>query len=46
LAELLNALAPKLDDATMQQLNFEVSGNNRKYEDVAKEFLTTQGLLK
>ncbi|MBM7843912.1 glycine betaine ABC transporter substrate-binding protein [Herpetosiphon giganteus] len=45
-AELLNALAPKLDDATMQKLNFEVSGNNRKYEDVAKEFLTAQGLLK
>lgn len=46
IADLLNALAPKLNDATMQRLNFEVSGNKRKYEEVAKEFLQQQGLIK
>ena len=45
-ASLLNALAPKLTDATMQRLNFEVSGNKRKFEDVAREFLVAEGLIK
>jgi osmoprotectant transport system substrate-binding protein len=45
IAEALNALAPKLDDATMQKLNYEVSGKKREPADVAKEFMTQAGLL-
>jgi len=45
LAEVLNRLAPLLTDATMQRLNNEVSGNGREPADVAREFLTAQGLL-
>ncbi len=45
IADVLNALAPLLDDATMQRLNNEVSGNQREPADVAREFLTEQGLL-
>lgn len=45
LAELLNRLAPLLTDATMQRLNNEVSGSGREPADVAREFLTAQGLL-
>jgi osmoprotectant transport system substrate-binding protein len=44
-AEILNRLAPLLTDATMQQLNNEVSGNGREPADVAREFLQSQGLL-
>jgi osmoprotectant transport system substrate-binding protein len=44
-SEALNALAPKLTDATMQKLNYEVSGNKREPAEVAKEFLTQEGLL-
>jgi len=32
-----NALAPKLTDATMQRLNYEVSGKQREPAEVAKE---------
>ena len=46
IAPILNALAPKLTDATMQQLNFEVTGNKKEPADVAKEFLQQQGFLK
>jgi osmoprotectant transport system substrate-binding protein len=45
LADALNALAPKLTDDTMQRLNYEVSGKQREPADVAKEFLTQEGLL-
>ncbi len=45
IAEALNALAPKLTDATMQKLNFEVSGKQKEPADVAKEFLTQEGLI-
>jgi osmoprotectant transport system substrate-binding protein len=44
-ATALNQLAPKLTDATMQRLNFEVTGNKREAADVAKEFMTQEGLL-
>lgn len=44
-AAALNAIAPKLTDATMQKLNYEVSGNQREPAEVAKEFLTQEGLL-
>lgn len=46
IAPILNALAPKLTDATLQQLNFEVTGNKKEPADVAKEFLQQQGFLK
>lgn len=45
LAEILNALAPELTDSVMQRLNFEVSGNQREPDDVAREFLLDIGLL-
>ena len=44
--DALNALAPKLTTATMQRLNYEVSGKQREPAEVAKEFLTQEGLLK
>lgn len=44
-AEALNALAPKLTDETMQRLNYEVSGNQREPAEVAREFLTQEGIL-
>jgi osmoprotectant transport system substrate-binding protein len=43
---LLNALAPKITDATMQRLNNEVSGKQREPADVAREFLVQEGLIK
>lgn len=45
MADALNALAPKLTNETMQKLNYEVSGKQREPADVAKEFLTKEGLL-
>jgi osmoprotectant transport system substrate-binding protein len=45
IADVLNALAPKLTNETMQRLNYEVSGNQREPADVAREFLTQEGLL-
>ncbi len=44
--DVLNTLAPKLTDATMQRLNYEVSGKKREYQAVAREFLMTEGLIK
>jgi osmoprotectant transport system substrate-binding protein len=44
--EVLNAIAPKLTNETMQRLNYEVSGKKREPAEVAKEFLTKEGLLK
>lgn len=44
--EALNALAPKLTDDVMRKLNYEVSGNQREPEEVAKEFMTQAGLVK
>lgn len=44
-AKALNSLAPKLTNETMRQLNYEVSGKQREPAEVAKEFLTQQGML-
>ncbi len=44
--DVLNALTAKLNDATVQRLNNEVSGNQREPAEVAKEFLVQEGLLK
>lgn len=45
IADALNALAPKLTNETMQRLNYEVSGKQREPADVAREFLTQEGLI-
>jgi osmoprotectant transport system permease protein len=45
LSEVLGLLAGRLDDATMQKLNFEVDEKKRHPADVAREFLSRQGLL-
>lgn len=44
-ASILNRVAPLLTNENMQRLNFEVSGNGREPVDVAREFLTSEGLL-
>ncbi len=46
IAALLNKLSPKLTDAVMQQLNYEVSGQKKEPKDVAHDFLVQQGLIK
>lgn len=43
---VLNALAPKLTDATMQRLNYEVTGKQREPAAVAREFLQQEGMIK
>jgi osmoprotectant transport system substrate-binding protein len=45
IAEALNQLSPLLNDGVMQQLNYEVSGNQREPADVAREFLVDAGLI-
>lgn len=42
---LLEGLADKLDDATMQRLNGAIDVDRRSVEDVARAFLREQGLL-
>ena len=42
---ILNTLAPKLTNQTMQRLNYEVSGKQREPADVAREFLIQENLL-
>ena len=41
--EILNRPAGKLDDRTMAELNYEVSGKKRAPEEVAREFLRARG---
>jgi osmoprotectant transport system substrate-binding protein len=45
IAEPLNALSAKLDDATMQGLNAEVDVDKREIEAVAGDFLKANGLI-
>lgn len=45
LRDVLNLLANRLDDRTMQRLNYEVDGNQRPTREVAHEFLVEEGLL-
>ncbi|MEP6774732.1 MAG: glycine betaine ABC transporter substrate-binding protein [Chloroflexota bacterium] len=42
----LNVLAPKLTNDVVSALNWEVDGKKRDYQDVAKEWMQQQGLLK
>ena len=45
LAEYLNALSAKLDDATMARLNASVDVDKKTVEEVAQTFLKQQGLV-
>lgn len=45
-AEALNRVAGRLDDGTMAKLNYEVAGKKRSPEEVAREFLKSQRLIK
>jgi len=41
----LNKVAGKIDETTMAQPNGQVDQENKEPADVAREFLTEQGLL-
>ncbi|MFQ5875680.1 MAG: glycine betaine ABC transporter substrate-binding protein [Dehalococcoidia bacterium] len=43
--DILNGIAPLLDAETMQRLNYEVDGEHRDVEEVAREWLVAVGLL-
>lgn len=45
IAEVLNGLSARLDGEAMQQLNWEVAGNGREPDEVARDFLVQEGLL-
>jgi osmoprotectant transport system substrate-binding protein len=45
LADILNSLSAKLDDATMARLNASVDVDKKTVEDVAQGFLKQQGLV-
>lgn len=45
LADLLNALSGKLDDAKMQELNSQIDVEKKTIEDVAANFLKSEGLI-
>jgi osmoprotectant transport system substrate-binding protein len=46
IATALNNLAPRITTEEISTLNWEVAGKQREYEDVAREWLQKQGLLK
>jgi osmoprotectant transport system substrate-binding protein len=45
IADILNQLADILDGETMSALNWEVAGNGREPDEVAREFLIDNGLI-
>ncbi len=45
LRRVLNRLAGRISDRTMQQLNYQADGQGRKAEDVARQWLISQGLI-
>jgi osmoprotectant transport system substrate-binding protein len=45
LAEILNGLSAKLDDATMAKLNATVDVEKKTIEEVSTAFLKSQGLI-
>ena len=45
IATTLNKLSPKLTNAVMQRLNYEVTGKKREPAAVAQEFLKSEGLI-
>jgi osmoprotectant transport system substrate-binding protein len=46
IADALNAVAPKITNAEISALNWEVAGKHRTEAEVAKEWLQKQGLIK
>lgn len=42
---VLNQLAGYIDDATMSQLNYRVDSGEEEYDEVAKDFLVTEGFI-
>ena len=46
LETVLNKLAGKITEARLSQLNYQVGVEGKSAEQVAKEFLQEQGLLK
>jgi osmoprotectant transport system substrate-binding protein len=44
--KIINAVSAKLTEKNMQEMNAEVDLQKQKYQDVAKEFLVDQGLIK
>ena len=44
--EILNKLAPLITNDTISALNWKVDGDKQEYSQVAKDFLTQQGLIK
>ncbi len=44
-ADVLNQLAPLLDGQTMSDLNWQVDGEGREADEVAREFLLENGLI-
>ena len=46
LESILNKLAGKITESQMSQLNYQVGVEGKSAEQVAKEFLQEQGLLK
>ncbi|MEO0539263.1 MAG: glycine betaine ABC transporter substrate-binding protein [Cyanobacteria bacterium P01_A01_bin.105] len=45
IADILNGVTAVLDDETMGALNWEVAGNGKEPDEVARQFLEEQGLL-
>jgi osmoprotectant transport system substrate-binding protein len=45
IADTLNSLSPLLTSDVMRRLNFEVDGEQRDPEEVAREFLVEEGLI-
>lgn len=45
LYDVLNVLAGKIDDATIQNLNYMVDVEQKSVEEVAKDFLTQNGYI-
>ena len=45
IADLLNQLSATIDADTMQKLNWEVAGNGKEADEVARTFLEEQGLI-
>jgi osmoprotectant transport system substrate-binding protein len=45
LSDVLDLLSGRIDNVRMQELNYEIDVENKQPEDVAKQFLTDEGLL-
>ena len=45
IVDILNQLSPAITDEVMQGLNYQVSGEEREPEDVARDFLIESGFL-